>query len=197
MKFYINGKETDVSLENEKNVGEVLSSFQQMCDENNAVITYINIDGTTCTEDNFDELTAKDLSADTVISVSVYTADDVKYLLTASGKKFASLTPEIENIPAKLQTGKDAEAHTVIAALANTTSEFCNTVSLASLFPTVISSIKIDGKNVNDFFAEFQNIFCELEEALSSGDTVLIGDLAEYEICPRLNLLSAALGGNA
>jgi hypothetical protein len=46
---------------------------------------------------------------------------------------------------------------------------------------------------VSDFFADLTPVLSEFEEALKANDTVLVGDLAEYEICPRLKLASKAL----
>ena len=47
--------------------------------------------------------------------------------------------------------------------------------------------------NFNDFFKEFSPVLLDYEQALQSNDTVLIGDLSEYEICPRLQAISEAL----
>ncbi len=45
----------------------------------------------------------------------------------------------------------------------------------------------------NEFFADFSPILIDFEQALQNNDTVLIGDLSEYEICPRLKAISEAL----
>ena len=40
----------------------------------------------------------------------------------------------------------------------------------------------------------FDDVKCiDFEEGLKNDDTVLLGDLAEYEICPRLETVSQAL----
>jgi len=89
---------------------------------------------------------------------------------TGTGKTFAYLLPLADNIEV-----------------------FCRTASLASLFPDTYSAIVVDGKQVSDFFADLTPVLSEFEEALKANDTVLVGDLAEYEICPRLKLASKAL----
>ena len=49
------------------------------------------------------------------------------------------------------------------------------------------------GMNFKDFFAEFSPILEDFEDALQNNDTVMLGDLSEYEICPRLKDISKAL----
>ena len=48
-------------------------------------------------------------------------------------------------------------------------------------------------KTVGDFFQDFMPILSDFEQAVESGDTVLIGDLAEYEISPRLSAIAKTL----
>ena len=55
MEFYINGNLTDVTLEEEKTVGDVLTSFARTCDENRAAVTGIVVNGKQITADIFDE----------------------------------------------------------------------------------------------------------------------------------------------
>ena len=45
----------------------------------------------------------------------------------------------------------------------------------------------------SDFFADFQPILKDFEDALKNNDTVTVGDLAEYEICPRLISIAETL----
>ena len=51
----------------------------------------------------------------------------------------------------------------------------------------------IEDKSFNDFFADCSPILQDFEQALQNNDSVLIGDLSEYEICPRLRSISEAL----
>ena len=98
----------------------------------------------------------------------------------------------MENVPLALQTGKDNEANGDIKILANAVEDFCHTATFASLFEE-FSLIRVEEKPLSEFFADFSPILEDFEEALKTGDTVGIGDLAEYEICPRLKSLADAL----
>ena len=81
----------------------------------------------------------------------------------------------------------------MIASLADLIDNICHTASLSALFPERFGNLKIDNKSFSEFFSEFSQIFKDFEQAISSGDTVLMGDLAEYEISPRLEQLADSL----
>ena len=65
--------------------------------------------------------------------------------------------------------------------------------TLASLFPETFKNFNMNGMNFKDFFADFSPILKDFEDALQNNDTVMLGDLSEYEICPRLKEISKAL----
>ena len=99
----------------------------------------------------------------------------------------------MENVPVALQSGKNKEVSESIKKVADSIDNFCHIAALASLFPQDFSNTKIEGKDFSDFFQEFSPVLVDFEQALANNDTVLIGDLSEYEICPRLKAISTAL----
>ena len=110
-----------------------------------------------------------------------------------NSKIFNAQLRKMEEIPVELQNGKNSQAIESIKNLADSIDEFCHIAALASLFPETFTNTNIDGKNFKDFFADFSQILLDYEQALQNNDTVLLGDLSEYEICPRLVSISQAL----
>jgi hypothetical protein len=51
----------------------------------------------------------------------------------------------------------------------------------------------VGGREPREFFAELNRVLGELLSAFRARDTVLIGDLLEYEVAPRLRQLQAVL----
>ena len=45
IEFYINGQQVDVQIEDEQTIGDVLKSFESTCEENNAAVIGITVDG--------------------------------------------------------------------------------------------------------------------------------------------------------
>ena len=56
MDFFVNGQNFDITIEDEKTIGDVLKSFQIYCDENDAAVIGIKINENLVTADNFDDV---------------------------------------------------------------------------------------------------------------------------------------------
>ena len=191
--FYINGQKVDVQIEDEQTVGDVLKSFESTCEENNAAVIGISVDGKQITADLFDEEAAKPLSENTKFEFSIVTINEIKASFAKLSELFNELANQMEGVPVALQSGKNLEVSESIKKLADSIDQFCHIATLASLFPETFSSESLNGINFKDFFAEFSPILKDFEDALQNNDTVMLGDLSEYEICPRLKEISKAL----
>ena len=193
ISFYINGDKVEVQLENEKTVGDVLHSFELTCEENNAAVIGITVDGKAITAESFDEESQKELVKDTKFEFSVVTIQSIKDAFAQLSILFDSLSERMEGVPLDLQAGKNNDVSQSIKELADSIDQFCHVAALASLFPQTFKNTTIDNMNFKDFFSDFSPILLDFEQALQNNDTVLIGDLSEYEICPRLRSISEAL----
>ncbi len=104
-------------------------------------------------------------------------ADPEKEAASASAALLA-LSGSLEDVAVLLQTGKDKRAMDTI-------------IRLTELLQALMRSLKWINydESVEKIIEDFAGILSELEEALKAGDTILIGDLMEYEIKPRLEEL--------
>ncbi|HAZ97259.1 hypothetical protein [Treponema sp. UBA753] len=193
MELFVNGEKIDITLEDEKTVGEVLKSFEKEAEKSDATTIGIFLNGKKVLADDFDEASKTPLEENTKIELTVLSKQDVIDSLEKSKDKFSSLAQKLPEVPVALQGGKDKEANTVIAELAEAIDDFCHTAALSALFPEVYSSIVIDGKSVTEFFEEFAPIAADFEQSLETKDSVTSGDLCEYEIAPRLELIAKAI----
>ena len=101
---------------------------------------------------------------------------------------------EINNISVLLQTGKDREALSSIIKFSELSQKVLRIYSVLSNSGLLdVESIDIDGMKFSDFYNELNSILTELLEAFTANDSVLIGDLLEYEIAPRSESLIKAL----
>lgn len=193
IEFYINGQQIDVQIEDEETIGDVLQSFERTCEENKAAVIGISVDGKQITADIFDEESTKPLQKNTKFEFSVITENDIKVSFSKLSELFNELSVKMEQIPVELQNGKNLEVSESIKKLADSIDQFCHIATLASLFPETFKATTLNGLNFQEFFADFSPILKDFEEALQNNDTVMIGDLSEYEICPRLQTISSAL----
>lgn len=193
IEFFINGSKVDVTLEGEKTIGDVLQSFEKTCEENFAAVIGIIVNGKQITADIFDEEAVKQLEENTKFEFTVVTKDTIKASFAHLSELFEQLAIKMQNVPIDLQNGKNREVSESIKTLADNIDQFCHIAALASLFPDTFTNISIDGKNFKDFFNDFSPVLLDFEQALQNNDSVMIGDLSEYEICPRLNAISETL----
>ena len=193
IEFYINGQQVDVQLEDEQTIGDVLQSFEKTCEENEAAVIGIIVDGKQITAELFDEEAKKPLDKNTKFEFSIVTKNDIKASFEKLAELFNELALQMEGVPLALQSGKNLEVSESIKKLADSIDQFCHIATLASLFPETFTSSALGGINFKDFFADFSPILKDFEDALQNNDTVMLGDLSEYEICPRLKEISQAL----
>ncbi len=192
MEFYINDEKIDITLDEEKTVGDVLKSFETTCEQNDSAVIGIRINGKQITAELFDEYAKKALENNMKFEFSVVTRQNIKDAFKNLSELFRRLSEKMQTIPVELQSGKAKEANESILALADSIDEFCHIATLASLFQDY-TEVKIEDKPFSEFFKEFSPVLSDFEDALKNNDTVSVGDLAEYEICPRLISIAKTL----
>lgn len=192
MDFYINDEKVDITIEEEKTVGDVLKSFEITCEENNAAVIGISINDKNITAEIFDEVSKEPLTEEMIFRFNVVTKQNISDSFSHLSVLFRQLAKRMQNIPVELQSGKAREAHDSIKTLADSIDEFCHIAALASLFKEY-TEVKINDMPFIEFFKDFSPVLSDFEEALKANDTVSVGDLSEYEICPRLEAIAQAL----
>ena len=101
---------------------------------------------------------------------------------------------EISEISILLQTGKDRQAMDTMVRFSELSQ------SLVRLVASVLANsadpgkqVTVGGMGLEDFYRDLNGILTELLEAFHANDSVLIGDLMEYEVAPRLEQLRTFL----
>ncbi|MCA1755546.1 MAG: hypothetical protein LC641_12810, partial [Spirochaeta sp.] len=87
-----------------------------------------------------------------------------------------ALLPKLGDVSVLLQAGKDAEAMQHVSHFTELAAK------LLRLIPHVSEYINTDG--LHEFVVSYHTVLGELMNAFGSRDSVLIGDLLEYEIVP-------------
>ncbi|MBQ8013545.1 MAG: hypothetical protein IJ257_03995 [Treponema sp.] len=193
MDFYVNNEKLDIVLEDEKTIGDVLKSFEAECEKNNATTINITLNGKNIGADEFDSIFTEPINDDTKLELIIVTQDEIKASFQNQKAECLELSEMLLNLPVQLQSGKDKEATLLIAKLADFIEKFCHTATLSALFPAIHEKLSIDEKSVSEFFHDFSQILNDFEQAIAAKDTVLMGDLAEYEISPRLQSIAKTI----
>lgn len=101
--------------------------------------------------------------------------------------RLSATAPQVIDVPLQLQTGRGQEAMRTVVKL---TELLGRVVRLIPLAETCCDAVELDVAGVKAFAEELAPMLQELEDAFRAGDTVLVGDLLEYEIAPRLEDLA-------
>jgi hypothetical protein len=100
------------------------------------------------------------------------------------------LNPKLMDVSVLLQTGKDREAMNRIIEFTEITDKLIRIyhILLKEELPQ-IASVEVEGVRFDRFYEELNENLRELVEAFDAQDSVLIGDLLEYEVAPRTERL--------
>ena len=97
-------------------------------------------------------------------------------------KPFAEeIAKRLEDLPLDMQTGKDQKAAETITVFSSLVEKIFRLIFLFRHFRADIDTIE-----VSSMISEFSAALKEMIAAYENKDTILVGDLAEYELAPRL-----------
>jgi hypothetical protein len=99
----------------------------------------------------------------------------------------------LEDLPLDVQTGKDSRAAETIQLFSNIAGKLFRISSVLKLKGVLADIDTIDTTTYQAFIEEFSAALQELTAAYEVKDAVLVGDLAEYELAPRLRTFYTAL----
>ncbi len=193
MKILLNGNNLDFNLEEEKNAGQILEALETLAEENHATIISISIDGKNVNAGEIEECYSLPIDSINEIAVVTVQEDDVTEALKHLVSPCENLAQQLEQVPVLLQTHKDGVVAEILKTFADTFDAMCHLSALICLFPARFESLKITSMTMQDFLKDFSPVLTDFENALKAGDTVLTGDLAEWELKPRLEQFAASL----
>jgi hypothetical protein len=103
---------------------------------------------------------------------------------------------KLVNLALDIQTGKDAQAAKTIQVFSGISEKILRTVSQLDI-QGILSQETEEKEAFSGKINEFGKLIKELLEAYEKHDTVLVGDLAEYEVSPKLQELYSAIMNNS
>ena len=101
-----------------------------------------------------------------------------------------AMAEQLVEVPVQLQTGHEADAMQTVVTL---TELLGRVVRLVPLVEGSNAQPELDMARVRAFAEELAPHLAELKEAFEAQDSVLLGDLLEYELAPRLESLNEVL----
>lgn len=193
MDIFINGGKVDYAIESEQSVGEILGSVEQQCEKEGMTITGISVDGKEIPAEKLDAIFARDIGSVMRIDLATINGEDVLAMLRDLGKRFGERVPRLRDVPVQLQTGKDLAVMETINGFSADLQSLYQVLPLIPITGLAPEGPDVDGVSLAAYPSELTPLLSDLLGALKAKDTVLVGDLSEYELAPRIERLSAAL----
>jgi hypothetical protein len=97
-----------------------------------------------------------------------------------------AIVRRLEDLPLDIQTGKDQQAAQTVSLFSGITEKLFRLFFLLEQEGIITEDHTVDDLSVQAFIGEFTAALKELLAAYEVTDVVLVGDLAEYELAPRL-----------
>jgi hypothetical protein len=110
-----------------------------------------------------------------------------------AGLVVADICKRLEELPLHMQTGKDARAAETINAFSGIAEKVFRIYNVLRMEGFPIEQVIVNDVPVSAYIGEFNTALKEMLAAYERHDTVLVGDLAEYEMAPRLLGLHTAV----
>ncbi|MBQ3825908.1 MAG: hypothetical protein II811_07210, partial [Spirochaetaceae bacterium] len=119
MEFFVNNEKIDVSLENEKTVGEVLIAFEKEFAKNEATTVGIVLNGQSIDAGRVDEIANEPLNDDTKLELTVINALEIESAFNTASADFEKLAGELEIVPVLIQSGKEKNVADIVKTTAD------------------------------------------------------------------------------
>jgi hypothetical protein len=105
----------------------------------------------------------------------------------------SAIAGRLEDLPLDIQTGKDGRAAETMQLFSRTAEKLFRLLFILKSSGLSMDTLIVDNRNVKEFMTDFNSALKELNAAYENRDAVLVGDLAEYELAPRLIKFFTAL----
>jgi len=105
------------------------------------------------------------------------------------------LADKLEALPLELQMGKDASASATLLTCGEALGSLIRLVGAAKEWGLKLDEIHIENQPFPLFIDELLTTLKELIAAKENGDGILVGDLAEYELAPRIRAIGGVIRG--
>ncbi len=195
MEISINGTNINFTLDQEENVGQILGALESECEKNGMTITGISVDGTDLAADELDTLFSRGPDEVTTLALETISGGDVVSIMHRLGLRMEEHRIGLSEIPILLQTGNDGKVMDIIHAFAQDFESLCQSIPLlGSISTRDVSELLVENIPLDQYPPQLTPLLGELIEAIKSNDTVLIGDISEYELAPKVEALAAVLG---
>ncbi|MDR2509589.1 MAG: hypothetical protein LBC77_02975 [Spirochaetaceae bacterium] len=188
MRIIVDNEIADITLDTERTLGDVITALDEWVGAAGLMICEIQVDGTRLDGEEVASVFKREI--DVTGELAICTAPlNPKDALFSMEEEIELLCERLCDYALNIQIGQARKANDTV-------------FSFSELSSKLLTLLRVLQDNVGDytrlgleenFAEEFYSVLKEFFSAIQDGDTVLSGDLAEYELAPRLKYLYSAL----
>lgn len=193
MDILINGTRIEFQIEQEKTVGEILGSLETECEKAGMTITGIRADGETVALASLDDFFTRSHDSVSRLELDTISGAEIRACMRELGASFSAVAPLLRDIPVQLQTGKDLKVMETIHGFSLSLQNLYQLLPLMSVAGISAKEPRMDRVALLEMPGELSPLLADLLDGLQKKDTVLVGDISEYELAPRIERMGAAL----
>lgn len=186
MDFIVNNENISITFDKEKTLGDILKAFEIECEKNNATIISISVDERKINANEIETYFMKEIANTKVLAIETVSIGNIIDSLKILKTSMTLILEKMGKISFYLQSNNKTEMISTVTEFADAFNSFCHIITLSSLFPERFI-LNDENNSISTFLKEFSPILGDYEKALQENDTVLLGDLSEYEISPRIS----------
>ncbi|MDR0998663.1 MAG: hypothetical protein LBL70_06310 [Treponema sp.] len=123
--------------------------------------------------------------------------EDPRREIAAAGPLVEAVAGRLEDLPLDIQTGKDRRAAETVQLFSTVAGKLLRLFGLLKLEGYSPETLTVGDVPMFEYIGEFESVLKELAAAYEAKDAVLVGDLAEYELAPRLLKFHSAFSPEA
>ena len=188
MIIKINGEALSYTLENEKNIGDVLGSIEEACCREHQTIVQVAVDGKALTSEELDMLFKQPVDTDITIELSTFSGMEIRNYMKGLIQELSEYAEDFEQIPVYMQTGKDIQALNLLGSFSEKLNELYRSLLLSDVTELPID-MQIEGKSLHEHQKEITALLHDIVSSIEEKDIIQVGDLAEYELAPLVKTL--------
>ncbi len=188
MEVIVDGKEGFPENDQAETVFDLVVAIGRSLQEQGRSIMAVQVDGQAISAENLMN-TMKDKPLEQVQRIAV-TSEDTRALVQESLSEIESSLPELPLVCQELARLFQSETPDAgfepferLAAIWGAIKE--RELMVANSLELPLEDLRIGDQTVREFHDDLNGYLREAAEALKSGDSVLLGDLLEYELAPR------------
>jgi hypothetical protein len=188
MDITVNGAPHNMKVEPTNTLGQVYQELVQSLAQSGKVVSSVQVNGESLPGGRIWDLASSPISDIHTLELAIQEVDDmVRDTLASTDEHLENLVTEIEKTANMFRIGDELEAHQRLGTCISGLQWFLRALNTFQSFLHLdFTQMTLAQTTAEEAVQEFVPVVDDLLDAQSEGDVILMADLLEYELAPKL-----------